>query len=107
MHKLVKQMDCFHCDGDVKLEDDRHVWEDGSHAFCPRQLKLKPMEDMKIGNNQQVYSSQWRNGNYVACAECGQMMHWHTCWLDLDGGQKHHDCLSKERLAQLYVGGAS
>jgi hypothetical protein len=98
---LVKQLNCVHCNSGVPLDDDRHVWENGSHAFCPRKIKLTKVEGIVIGLNQQVYSTQWHGLDYVVCHKCGKLVNLHGCWLDMDGSQRHHSCLSKERMQQL------
>jgi hypothetical protein len=98
MKELIEAIPCQHCDDNVPLDGDKHVWNDHSHAFCPRKLKLVPIEGLTIGNAQQVYSSQWKNLNYVVCEKCGKPMDWHICWLDTDtGGQVHRACLNTPR----------
>jgi hypothetical protein len=97
---IIEQSKCIHCERGVQLDGDTHIWEDGSHAFCPRKLKLTEVAGMTIGLNQQVYSSQW-GCEYIVCYKCGKLLNLNACWLDLDGSQRHQSCLSKERLDQL------
>lgn len=95
--QLLKTVPCGHCDNNQPLDGDRHVWEDGSYVFCPKQLKLV-RHDQTIGDGQPVFNTQWSNIWYTVCKKCGVLVSLRTCWAEKDGSQVHRACLTQTKI---------